>query len=120
MSLARELARHGMRSLVFEYDDMSKADAETIAAAGVLRAAGARHIALICASLGGRAAVQAAARDHGTLAAAISLSAEWPARPRNDPRLPRSQRPIARRARRQATGPPSLRWNDAPARPARP
>jgi dienelactone hydrolase len=73
--LARELAGKGMRALVFEYDDNSRADREVLAAARALRAAGVRHVAAIGASLGGRAVVQAAARDRGALTAAVSLSA---------------------------------------------
>jgi dienelactone hydrolase len=76
MPLARELAGKGMRALVFEYDDNSRADREVLAAARALRAAGVRRVAAIGASLGGRAVVQAAARDRGALAAAVSLSAE--------------------------------------------
>jgi dienelactone hydrolase len=76
MSLARELGGKGMRALVFEYDAEDRADREVLAAARALRAAGARQVATIGASLGGRAVIQAATRDHGTLAAAVSLSAE--------------------------------------------
>ena len=76
MSLARELAAKGMRALVFEYYDEDRADREVLAAARALRAAGARHVATIGSSLGGRAVIQAGAHDHGTLAAAVSLSAE--------------------------------------------
>jgi pimeloyl-ACP methyl ester carboxylesterase len=76
MSFARQLVGRGMRVLTFEYDDESQAAGEGLAAARALRAAGARHIAMVGASIGGRAVVQAASRDHGTLDAGVSLSAE--------------------------------------------
>ena len=76
MSLARELVGHGMRALVFEYDDEGRAPNEAIAAAHALRSAGAHHLAIVGASIGGRAVVQATSRDHRTFAAAVSLSAE--------------------------------------------
>ena len=75
-SFARQLVAQGMRVLLFEYDDESQAAGEGLAAARALRAAGVRHVALVGASIGGRAVVQAASRDHRTLAAAVSLSAE--------------------------------------------
>jgi pimeloyl-ACP methyl ester carboxylesterase len=76
MSFARQLVARGMRVLAFEYDDKSQAAGEGLAAARALRAAGARHVAMVGASIGGRAVVQAAARNHGTLDAGVSLSAE--------------------------------------------
>jgi dienelactone hydrolase len=76
MSFARQLVGRGMRVLVFEYDDESQAAGEGLAAARALRATGARHVAMVGASIGGRAVVQAAARNHGTLDAGVSLSAE--------------------------------------------
>jgi len=75
-SFARELAGHGMRTLVFEYDDESAAPTEAIAGAHALRSAGTHHLAIVGASIGGRAVVQATSRDHRTFAAAVSLSAE--------------------------------------------
>ena len=76
MSFARQLAGRGIRTLVFEYDDESHAAGESLAGARALRAAGARHVAMVGASVGGRAVVQAASRDRRTLDAAVSLSAE--------------------------------------------
>jgi dienelactone hydrolase len=76
MSFARQLVGRGMRVLAFEYDDESHAAGEGLAAARALRAAGARHVAMVGASIGGRAVVQAASRNHGTLDAGVSLSAE--------------------------------------------
>jgi dienelactone hydrolase len=76
MSFARQLVGRGMRVVAFEYDDESQAPAEGLAAARALRAAGARRVAMMGASIGGRAVVQAASRDHGTLDAGVSLSAE--------------------------------------------
>jgi dienelactone hydrolase len=76
MSFARQLVARGMRVLAFEYDDESHAAGEGLAAARALRAAGARHVAMVGASIGGRAVVQAASRNHGTLDAGVSLSAE--------------------------------------------
>ena len=75
-SFAHQLAGQGMRVLVFEYDDEAHAAGEAIAAGHALRADGAKRVAMVGASIGGRAVVQANARDHSTFAAAVSLSAE--------------------------------------------
>jgi dienelactone hydrolase len=64
------------RVVVFEYRDQAAAAGELRAVARALHAAGTRSVAIVGASIGGRAVVQAAARDRGTVAAAISLSAE--------------------------------------------
>lgn len=76
LPLASELARGGWRVAVFDFADPGSADAEVLAVARALRTSGARSVALIGASLGGRAVVQAAAQDGGSVAAAVSLSAE--------------------------------------------
>ena len=74
MPLATDLAHHGDRVVTFEYFDKDKAARELRDEAAALRHAGVRRVALVGASLGGRAVVQAAA---GTdLASAVSLSAE--------------------------------------------
>jgi pimeloyl-ACP methyl ester carboxylesterase len=74
MPLATDLARHGDRVVTFEYFDKDKAARELLDEAAALRRAGVRRVALVGASLGGRAVVQAAADPR--LAAAVSLSAE--------------------------------------------
>jgi dienelactone hydrolase len=75
-SFARELVGHGMRVLLFEYDDKSQAPGEALAAGRALRDTGTKRLALVGASIGGRAVVQATSRNHTEFAAAVSLSAE--------------------------------------------
>jgi dienelactone hydrolase len=58
---ARDVARGGVRSLVFDYAAASRED-EVLAAARWLRAHGAKRVVLVGASIGGRAVVTAAAR----------------------------------------------------------
>jgi dienelactone hydrolase len=72
---ARDVARGGVRSLVFDYGTAQRED-EVIAAARWLRAHGARRVVLVGASIGGRAVVTAAARDHREVDAVVSLSGE--------------------------------------------
>ena len=76
LPFATELARDGRRVVVFEYHDPGSAASELLAVARALRAAGARRVAIVGASVGGRAVVQAAARDRAAIVAAVSLSAE--------------------------------------------
>ena len=75
LSLASELARRARRVAVFAYAAPGSAD-EVLAVARALRKTGARSVALIGASIGGRAVIEAAAQSGGTVAAAVSLSAE--------------------------------------------
>jgi dienelactone hydrolase len=75
-SFARQLAGQGMRVLLFEYDDESQAPGEALAAGRALRDTGAKRLAIVGASIGGRAVVQATSRNHTEFAAAVSLSAE--------------------------------------------
>jgi dienelactone hydrolase len=93
LPLASELARDGLRVAVFAYADPGSADEEVLAVARALRTSGARSVALVGASIGGRAVIQAAAQSSGTVAAAVSLSAE-----RSVGRLPEIL-PFARRVR---------------------
>jgi pimeloyl-ACP methyl ester carboxylesterase len=73
---ARNVARDGVRSLVFDYGTGSRED-EILAAARWLRANGARRVVLVGASIGGRSVVTAAARARpGTVDAVVSLSGE--------------------------------------------
>jgi pimeloyl-ACP methyl ester carboxylesterase len=76
LPFAAKLARAGDRVAVFEYLDPGSADVEALAVDRALRADGASEVALIGASIGGRAVVKAAAEDRRDVAAAISLSAE--------------------------------------------
>ena len=80
---AVDLARHGVHVLLFDYHcqglstcghDRRDYVADAAAAVGVLRAHGARSIALIGASLGGAVALAAAASQHP--AALVDLSGE--------------------------------------------
>jgi dienelactone hydrolase len=91
---ARDVARGGVRSLVFDYGTAQRED-EVLAAARWLRAHGARRVVLVGASIGGRAVVTAAARAHrGVVDAVVSLSGE---------RILGAQRDIAIDARRLTT-----------------
>jgi dienelactone hydrolase len=58
---ARDVARGGVRSLLFDYAVASRED-EVLAAARWLRSQGAKRVVLVGASIGGRAVVTAAAR----------------------------------------------------------
>jgi dienelactone hydrolase len=91
---ARNVARGGVRSLVFDYGTAQRED-EVLAAARWLRAHGARRVVLVGASIGGRAVVTAAARaQRGAVDAVVSLSGE---------RILGAQRDIAIDARRLTT-----------------
>jgi hypothetical protein len=91
---ARNVARGGVRSLVFDYGTAQRED-EVLAAARWLRAHGAHRVVLVGASIGGRAVVTAAARAHrGVVDAVVSLSGE---------RILGAQRDIAIDARRLRT-----------------
>jgi dienelactone hydrolase len=91
---ARNVARGGVRSLVFDYGTAQREN-EVLAAARWLRAHGARRVVLVGASIGGRAVVTAAARAHrGVVDAVVSLSGE---------RILGAQRDIAIDARRLTT-----------------
>jgi dienelactone hydrolase len=73
---ARDVARGGVRSLVFDYGTAERED-EVLAAARWLRAQGARRVVLVGASIGGRAVVTAAARARPReIDAVVSLSGE--------------------------------------------
>jgi pimeloyl-ACP methyl ester carboxylesterase len=73
---ARDVARNGVRSLVFDYGIAERED-EVLAAARWLRTHGARRVVLVGASIGGRAVVTAAARARaGEVDAVVSLSGE--------------------------------------------
>jgi dienelactone hydrolase len=76
LPFARDLAGGGRRVAVFAYADPSSFDGELLAVARALRSTGTHSVALIGASIGGRAVIQAAARNSATVAAAVSLSAE--------------------------------------------
>jgi dienelactone hydrolase len=91
---ARNVARGGVRTLVFDYGTAQRED-EVLAAARWLRAHGAHRVVLVGASIGGRAVVTAAARAHrGVVDAVVSLSGE---------RILGAQRDIAIDARRLTT-----------------
>jgi dienelactone hydrolase len=73
---ARDVARGGVRSLVFDYDAASREE-EVLASADWLRAHGARRVVLVGASIGGRAVVTAAAGARpGRVDGVVSLSGE--------------------------------------------
>jgi dienelactone hydrolase len=73
---ARDVARDGVRSVVFDYAAASR-EGEVLAAARWLRTHGARRVVLVGASIGGRAVVTAAVRARpGEVDAVVSLSGE--------------------------------------------
>ena len=72
---ARYLADNGLRVLAFDYDDGFPED-EVVAAAQRLRRDGVRHVVLIGASEGAKAAVMAGARAPAGVVGVVSLSAE--------------------------------------------
>lgn len=69
------LARHDMRVLAFDYSGRADPSAEVQAAAGYLRAHGARHLVLIGASIGGAVVIDAALHLRPEPDAVVSLSA---------------------------------------------
>jgi dienelactone hydrolase len=75
LPFADDLVRRGDRVAVFSYGPGAP-DAQLLAVADALHAAGAQRLALIGASVGGRAVIQVAARNPADVAAAVSLSAE--------------------------------------------
>jgi hypothetical protein len=72
---AKELADRGLAVAVFSYLSVGNPD-EITAVAEALRARGAKRVAAIGASVGGRAVVELAATPHPGVDASISLSAE--------------------------------------------
>ena len=73
---ARDLARHGVRALLFDYALAERED-EVLAAAERLRKQGARRVVIVGASIGGRAVVTAGAKARrGQIDAVVSLSGE--------------------------------------------
>ena len=74
MPLARELARRGATSIL--YDGMPGDPAGVAAGVRTLRRAGLHRVVVVGASVGGRAVVQLAARGAPPLDAVVSLSAE--------------------------------------------
>jgi dienelactone hydrolase len=73
---ARDVARGGVRSLVFDYQAASREE-EVLAGARWLREHGARRVVLVGGSVGGRAVVTAAARaGPRRVNAVVSLSGE--------------------------------------------
>ena len=73
---ARNVARSGVRSVVFDYGTASR-EGEVLAIARWLHEHGVRRVVVVGASIGGRAVVTAAARARpGEVAAVVSLSGE--------------------------------------------
>ena len=75
LPLARGLARAGMRAAVFDYVGAAS-DEDVLKVAQALRGMGARRVALVGASTGGRVVLHAAATHPGQVAAVVTLSAE--------------------------------------------
>ena len=73
---ARNVARSGVRSVVFDYGTASR-EGEVLAIAHWLHERGVHRVVVVGASIGGRAVVTAAARARpGEVAAVVSLSGE--------------------------------------------
>ena len=75
LPLARGLARAGIRAAVFDYVGAASDD-DVVAVARDLRRTGARRVALVGASTGGRVVLHAAATRPAEADAVITLSAE--------------------------------------------
>jgi pimeloyl-ACP methyl ester carboxylesterase len=75
LPLARGLARAGIRAAVFDYVGAASDD-DVLAVARDLRRTGARRVALIGASTGGRVVLHAAAQRPADADAVVTLSAE--------------------------------------------
>jgi hypothetical protein len=76
LPFARTLEAHGYSAMLFDFVASPYLPAEAAAAAVAARAAGARHVILMGASVGGVASIQAAAARPPGLAAVVTLSAE--------------------------------------------
>lgn len=72
----RALNRHGYAALLYDYLDPTELPAEARAGVRAARAAGARRVVLMGASVGARGSIAAAASDPPGVVAVISLSAE--------------------------------------------
>jgi pimeloyl-ACP methyl ester carboxylesterase len=76
LPLVRTLRAHGYSALVYDYEDPGEIAADAAAGAAAARAAGARRVVLVGASVGARASIEAAAKSPLAVESVISLSAE--------------------------------------------
>ena len=76
LPFVRTLRAHGYSALLYDYLDPSQLAADATAGAAAARAAGARRVILIGASVGARGSIKAAATGPPGVAAVVSLSAE--------------------------------------------
>lgn len=90
---AQQLAAHGYMALAFDFRgrglsagpaDTAKEDVDLRAAVALLRAQGAKRIALMGASLGGAIALRVAATEAVAAVATLSAVAWWPSQPVTD------------------------------------
>jgi pimeloyl-ACP methyl ester carboxylesterase len=74
LETARAYARLGYRALVLDFHDRDQADADVAAAVAELRRRGVARVVLVGASMGGTAALVAAARIRPPVAGVVSVS----------------------------------------------
>jgi pimeloyl-ACP methyl ester carboxylesterase len=75
LETARAYARLGYRSLVLDFHDRDRVDDDVVAAVAELRRRGVARVVLVGSSMGGTAALVAAARIRPAVAGVVSLSA---------------------------------------------
>jgi dienelactone hydrolase len=92
VSFADDLEHDGFRVLLYDYR-YGRADAHIAPAVAELRRAGAKHVAIIGASLGGGATIVAGSRPGTDVDALVSLSGETFIHGVNDA-VPRLRRPV--------------------------
>jgi pimeloyl-ACP methyl ester carboxylesterase len=84
LPLVRTLRAHGYAALLYDYEDPAELPADAKAGAATARAAGARKVVLMGASVGARASIEAAAKAPPGVESVIAVSAERTVR--SDPR----------------------------------
>jgi dienelactone hydrolase len=76
LPFVKTLRRHGYSVLLYDYVDPSALPADAVAGAAAARAAGARRVILIGASVGARGSIKAASANPPGVVGVVSLSAE--------------------------------------------
>ncbi len=76
LPFVKTLRTHGYSALLYDYIDPSALPADAIAGATAVRAAGARRVILIGASVGARGSIKAASANPPGVVGVVSLSAE--------------------------------------------
>ena len=76
LPFVKTLRTHGYSALLYDYVDPSALPADALAGAAAARAAGARRVILIGASVGARGSIKAASANPPGVVGVVSLSAE--------------------------------------------